>query len=1140
MFSFDFTTRLCALCSCGVYWSTCIAVLSLVSPLPLSSHVFVIVLTSTTNVHSGRPLSGSIYMLKYLHRLFGAAYSSDDCGDGPPSFPCVHCSSDTTPFSSLGFLAEHYRRHHSRADSAQAIAAQPRLVSCSLCQALYAGSAAMVNHSKRCRGHLPDRNVTEVPARRQDQPPAPADIDYDDLRLAPPSPNAAPDEIPGQVRAAQCVRRKPIYSVVPSLLELCRELLSRHLTALLTASDTPAGVSTEDVYVLNSLPGYLQDMTGTSNLRRTKRHLHALLDPQTPLGRRPAPIDTTRPPRRNAPPTADTPQLPLRRITQLVDAGCLSRAVRLVESSASHSGLAQAGPDTADALRQLFPAGTLDDQLPLAGEAATEPLMISQDLVDSALTALPAQSAAGFSGWTYDLIQALSTGPSAAAVHLRSLIRSFANLYLRGRAGPSMAWQMDRLVPLTKRGGGIRPIVIGEAWPRIVSRMASRALAPTLAPILLPFQWGIGSQAGPEVVAHAAHMFESVVECHRDMAVQTVDFRNAFNSIRRRPIHLAVERWAPALLPWYRWAYGTSSQLFFADGNLATTCESGVRQGDPLACILFCLGIQSLLQDLQLRFPQLTLMADLDDLTAFGPLADMSAFMRDVSSAASEIGLTVHTEKSRAWISPDTAAPSTLAVTTRGHKLMGTFVGTREFQSEATELALEEYASTLAVLSTLDPTLAFPLLQSCVNTRPVYLARTTAPWISGPLLPGFDARVDQALLRIAGSAAAELPPPARLIRALPHRDGGLGVPRLASIGEPAWVASFTNSVAILCEHLPGFVLGCTTAETAHMHDDAFLIVKQSIPDLFRSDVAALHALRPTFWPTSPDESAPRAPTPSQKTLCQSITAANVAQLATILSDDPIGQAWHLSCSYRGSGAWLTPGPRPASRRLPADAFKDNLSLRLLLPAAWAPPGHFVACQHCAPYPDDPEQVADYRFHGLNCRRGQGARTTRHDEVRNVLVRGLQRLFGRQAVLVEPRLGPNLCEPDITLTTGAGVVHLDVSIVNPASDSYRHLHCDTTPLAVATHWEQRKAARYRDTLTSLGLDDTALVPFVVEATGRLGVAATSFLDSLALRPGIRAEVNMAATLRATTTEIQHRILIGNSVSTSRARAEARVI
>ena len=71
-----------------------------------------------------------------------------------------------------------------------------------------------------------------------------------------------------------------------------------------------------------------------------------------------------------------------------------------------------------------------------------------------------------------------------------------------------------------------------------------------------------------------------------------VDFKNAFNSIRRDKMLLAVEEFIPELLPFVHSAYSKPSSLMW--GNDVLQSLEGVQQGDPLGPLLFCLSIHKM------------------------------------------------------------------------------------------------------------------------------------------------------------------------------------------------------------------------------------------------------------------------------------------------------------------------------------------------------------------------------------------------------------------------------------------------------------------------------------------------------------------------------------------------------------------
>ncbi|KAL0225651.1 hypothetical protein P9112_012975 [Eukaryota sp. TZLM1-RC] len=98
----------------------------------------------------------------------------------------------------------------------------------------------------------------------------------------------------------------------------------------------------------------------------------------------------------------------------------------------------------------------------------------------------------------------------------------------------------------------------------------------------------------------------------------SLDFSNAFNSLSRRSIHGALLQYMPELIPYFQSTYCTYSNLHF--GNNILSSSSGVKQGDPLGPLLFCLAIHPILLQIQEMFPSLKMIAYMDDVVLIGDL----------------------------------------------------------------------------------------------------------------------------------------------------------------------------------------------------------------------------------------------------------------------------------------------------------------------------------------------------------------------------------------------------------------------------------------------------------------------------------------------------------------------------------------
>jgi hypothetical protein len=103
----------------------------------------------------------------------------------------------------------------------------------------------------------------------------------------------------------------------------------------------------------------------------------------------------------------------------------------------------------------------------------------------------------------------------------------------------------------------VRPIAIGEVWYRLAA-LCALAACPNIGRSLAPLQLAVGISGGSQIAGPALRA--GMLAGPGCITVQ-VDWRNAFNTMRRDCMLAAVAQRCLALLPMVAWAYGQHSRL---------------------------------------------------------------------------------------------------------------------------------------------------------------------------------------------------------------------------------------------------------------------------------------------------------------------------------------------------------------------------------------------------------------------------------------------------------------------------------------------------------------------------------------------------------------------------------------------------
>jgi hypothetical protein len=273
--------------------------------------------------------------------------------------------------------------------------------------------------------------------------------------------------------------------------------------------------------------------------------------------------------------------------------------------------------------------------------------------------------------------------------------------------------------------------------------------------------------------------------------VIAVDCVNAFNSVDRRAILrglLALPQ-VKALLPLFSLLYAEESCLFWHDGNTTELLKStkGTRQGDVLGPALFCVALHPILQEVQLRFPDVELLAFIDDVSICGPAIEVGAAFDFLRDKLAEIGLTCNQKKTKALGPQATDLADALGIVAahEGCKILGTHVGPLALEQDWMHQQLLSHDPLFERIRLLQPDVALAVLRWCAHPRWNYITRTT-PNSRGASL-AFDERVGDTFCFFAG--IKRLAEHEAHFLHLPVQQGGCGLRRYALLCDEAYASS---------------------------------------------------------------------------------------------------------------------------------------------------------------------------------------------------------------------------------------------------------------------------------------------------------------------------------------------------------------
>jgi hypothetical protein len=723
-------------------------------------------------------------------------------------------------------------------------------------------------------------------------------------------------------------------------------------------------------------------------------------------------------------------------------------------------------------------------------------------------------SAGGPSGWAGNMLSSLVESDLCRA-GIITLLSDIVNNNLPDQARQYLL--SSRVVGLAKPDNGVRPIAIGEVFYRLAAVLAVRRVTAVASTLLMPHQYGIGVASGAERILHS--MQHTLTDKQRRLAALKCDISNAFNCCNRA---LLLERLysTPELSALYSiadFAYSTPSTLLLERGDGDSIQSSnGVRQGDPLSTLLFCLYMRDVYASVAAA-ADVTLYAFVDDLHVVGEPREVMKAFAALETALPAVSLTCNTSKShfayfhgeqaplmRATL--DTLAAHNITVHEDHMEVVGAVLG-RDEQAVREGLAhVRQQASNDAffrrlLLDEMPVQSAMLLLRQCMVPQLNYLLRCTPPSCIADTCAEFDAQVLSAAvdkLDITDEEAAA-PDTARLLSAR-LKDGGFGLTSAALASPGAYLGSLAaahSAVAFAPYAAPALPLvadsllhgwigqSIASVKTRTPSSDKHLPAAAASFFSFYSTTSKSKKLALTLQRTLNAQA-------TQHSFDASLSRARRDRAASRAQNDPqlLTQTTRRLAHLRSIAApmasmWKQAVPSTASLTLLDSQYR--LAARLNLDLA--------PIRDMAPLP---EQCPTCKQHGafgdlwhcLICnvhQGGQGGVARRHHAVNRALCETAWTLGGQADMEVQGLLPGSRLRPDLRMVFHGEYLLSDVQINHPLAPSYVWRVAGGNVMTVANKSASDKRKKYERMRQVIG---ATFIPFIADSCG--GLHDDSFL------------------------------------------------